>query len=339
MLSRQSEVSFLQELPPVFSGMDRDAAMAFLGRLIDARNAGAVLWDDQELLERFIANCSRTNSAETKASYQRDLRDLVEWRDFHHPSTALRLLDPSICQDYVDQLVAKTSAGEMALRTFNRRVAAISAFFRWASEPNRSGVTGVCRNPMPRRILMKPAKCSRGLAEQDLDSVLGVVAAAARDGDQTAVRDYVLIRGAYLLGLRVGELSRLKWQDIQTVDDGGFITVLGKGSKTRTIRVSRQTVELFESLGRGEPEAWVFTSCRTGENLTRQAINDRMARWGRKVGIRLHCHRLRHTHANAAIRRGVDTFCLQSTLGHSSAATTAAYVAENPSDSSSLRLG
>ena len=50
-------------------------------------------------------------------------------------------------------------------------------------------------------------------------------------------------------------------------------------------------------------------------------------------------HRSRHTHATHAIRRGVDVFTLQATLGHSSSATTGNYVASNPRDSSSLRLG
>ena len=44
-------------------------------------------------------------------------------------------------------------------------------------------------------------------------------------------------------------------------------------------------------------------------------------------------------HATQAIRRGVDVFSLQSTLGHSNSATTGAYVAANPADTSSLRLG
>jgi len=35
----------------------------------------------------------------------------------------------------------------------------------------------------------------------------------------------------------------------------------------------------------------------------------------------------------------VDVFTLQATLGHSSSSTTAGYVASNPADSSSLRLG
>ena len=47
----------------------------------------------------------------------------------------------------------------------------------------------------------------------------------------------------------------------------------------------------------------------------------------------------RHSHATHAVRRGVDVFTLQSTLGHASSATTGHYVAANPEDSSSLRLG
>ena len=54
--------------------------------------------------------------------------------------------------------------------------------------------------------------------------------------------------------------------------------------------------------------------------------------------LELHPHRLRHSHATHAVRRGVDVFTLQSTLGHSSSATTGYYVAANPEDSSFLRL-
>ena len=48
---------------------------------------------------------------------------------------------------------------------------------------------------------------------------------------------------------------------------------------------------------------------------------------------------LRHSHATHAVRRGVDVFTLQSTLGHASSSTTGHYVAANLEDSSSLRLG
>ena len=60
---------------------------------------------------------------------------------------------------------------------------------------------------------------------------------------------------------------------------------------------------------------------------------------GRAAGFHVHSHQLRHSHATQAIRRGVDVFTLQVTLGYSSSATTWHYVAANPEDSSSLHLG
>ncbi|MCP9776202.1 tyrosine-type recombinase/integrase [Cyanobium sp. WAJ14-Wanaka] len=319
--------------------MDRADALAFVSRMFDAADAGAAVWCDLELVRRFLAACSRTCSSETRSGYQREIRHLIEWRDQHHAGVPLRLLDPAIAQDFVDGLLQQVETGAIKPRTFNRRIAAISAMYRWASEPCRSGVSGVPRNPMPRRSMLQAAKCTRALTEPDLDSVLGVIAAAARNGCRLAQRDYVLVRGAYLIGCRVSELARLRWCDVEAIEDGGQVHLLGKGSKARTVRISTSTLELLESLGGGAADAWLFPSSRTGEHLTRQAIGDRMRRWGNLAGVHLHPHKLRHSHATVAIRRGADIFVLQATLGHTSSATTGAYVAANPADSSSLRLG
>ena len=134
-------------------------------------------------------------------------------------------------------------------------------------------------------------------------------------------------------------IAAIRWQDIEVLSEGGQIHLLGKGSKRRVVRVSGHTLELFESLGRGEAEAYVFPSPRGKGHLTRQAIGDVCRKWGRAAGFHVHPHQLRHSHATQAIRPGVDVFTLQNTLGHSSSATTGHYVASNPRDSSSLRLG
>ncbi|MCP9911629.1 site-specific integrase, partial [Cyanobium sp. BA20m-p-22] len=166
--------------------MDRAEALAFVSRMFDAAAAGAAVWCDVELVRRFLAACSRTGSTETRSGYQREIRHLVDWRDLHHAGVPLRLLDPAVAQDFVDGLLQQVEGGQLKPRTFNRRIAAISAMYRWASEPCRSGVSGVPRNPMPRRSMLTAAKCTRALAEPDLDAVLGVIAAAARNGCRNA---------------------------------------------------------------------------------------------------------------------------------------------------------
>jgi site-specific recombinase XerD len=324
-------------LPPVLAGLDKAEALAYVSRLFDAAQAGAVLWGDKLLLKRFLEQCSRTGSKETQDGYRRELRHFTRWRDQNHPHLHLRELDPALVDDWVSHLREQVADRTLMPRSFNRRIAAVSALYRWASEPTRSAVTGVPRNPMPRRATMHAPNLAKPLTQDELGVVLATIA-QAKGSSPIARRDWVMVKGSYLIGCRVSELCALRWQDIERLDDGGQIHLLGKGSKTRTVRVSAASMDLFESLGRGEPEDWLFPSNRRNGPLTRQGVAARMARWGQAAGVRLHPHRCRHTHATHAIRRGCDVFVLSATLGHSSTSTTAAYVAANPGDSSSLRL-
>ena len=115
--------------------MDKAEALAYVSRLFDAAQAGAMLWGDKLLLKRFLEQCSRTGSQETKDGYRRDLRHFVRWRDRNHPHLHLRELDPALVQDWVSQLREQVAAGELMPRSFNRRISAVSALYRWASEP------------------------------------------------------------------------------------------------------------------------------------------------------------------------------------------------------------
>jgi integrase len=124
--------------------------------------------------------------------------------------------------------------------------------------------------------------------------------------DPNAQRDYALIKGAYLLGCRVSEIAVIRWRDIEALDDGGQIHLFGKGSKRRTVRISPATLGLFQGLGRGDAEDFVFPSPRRDGHLTRQAIGDVCRKWGRAAGFHVHPHQLRHSHATHAVQRGVD---------------------------------
>jgi site-specific recombinase XerD len=321
-------------------GIDRHQARQWFENLLDAAAAGHEIWSDTELTDRFLQQCSRTGSTETRDGYRRELQHLASWLEANCPGVPLRLLTPPDAERAVADLRAQVDAGEIKPRTFNRRLAVWSALWRWASEPTRSGVTGFLRSIWPRRAFYAVCKLSRPLQEGELTELVGTVATAARNGLRTARRDLVMIRAAYLLGARISELTHLRWGDVERLNDGGLVTIRrGKGGKSRTIRVSLATLDLIESLSRREPEAWLFPSNRTDGPITRQAAGDRFRRWGRTVGLSVWPHRMRHSHATAAVRAGVDVFTLAATLGHSSTATTQGYVLTSPHDSSSLRLG
>jgi len=332
-------------LPPVLAGMDKADALAFVSRMFDAQEAGDTIWSDDEIVERFLQQCSRTGSQETQQGYRREINAFRCWLwgtpiGSAEDGQAFRQLTPQMAENWVGFERAAVDRGERQPRSFNRRVAAVSAMFRWASEPNRSPSTGIPRNPLPRRQQIEVAKQPKPLTHGDLERMVEAIEAAGHQ------RDLVLIKGAYLVGCRVSELAGLRWGDIEMLDGGdGQIHLIGKGSKARTVRVSNATMALFHSIQPSEAneDDWVFPSDRRGSgHLTRQAIGSRVRHWG-KVALgpdaRVWPHRLRSSHATHAIREGVDVFTLQTTLGHASTSTTQGYVAANPADSSSLRLG
>jgi len=149
---------------------------------------------------------------------------------------------------------------------------------------------------------MHASDLAKPLGEDQPGMVLATIARAAVSSS-IARRDWVMVNGSHLMGCRASELCRRRWQDIEPLASGGQVHLLGKGSKPRTIRVSTGTLEIFESLGRSEPEGWLFPFNRRDGPLSRQAVTARMARWGREAGVRLHPHQLRHTHAIHAIRK------------------------------------
>ena len=184
-----ANISANKSLPPVLVGMDKAEALAFVSRMFDTAAAGAVLWGDELLIKRFLTQCSRSGSSEIVRGYKRELRDFTLWRDSHHPNLHLREINAAFCQDWVSQLREQVEAGLMKPRTFNRRIAAISSLYRWASEPSRCSVTGVPRNPMPPRSLLHAPKTTRGLSDEQMGLLMATIAKAIHH-DRNAIRDY-----------------------------------------------------------------------------------------------------------------------------------------------------
>ena len=85
-----------QALPSALTGMDRATALAYVSRLFDAAAAGDVLWGDDEIVERFLAQCSRTGSQETRDGYRREINAFRTWLWIASPDRPLREVTPQM---------------------------------------------------------------------------------------------------------------------------------------------------------------------------------------------------------------------------------------------------
>lgn len=151
-------------------------------------------------------------------------------------------------------------------------------------------------------------------------------------------RNRAMLRIMYSTGMRVSEASGLRWRHVQAHKDAGVLTVQGKGSKTRTVRLNPEAWAELETL-RAEPDTEVFRSQKGGA-LSRSRIWAIVKNAAERAGIDkdVSPHFLRHSHASHALDRGAPVHLVKDTLGHSSLTTTSRYAHARPEDSSSYYL-
>jgi integrase/recombinase XerD len=205
------------------------------------------------------------------------------------------------------------------------RAAALSVvrrFFAWLEAR-----TIVLQNPariltlpksrsLPRGILTI-AQARRLMAAPDPQSLIGLRARAILE----------LLYGA---GLRLGEAART---DVTDLDLRSELLLVrnGKGRKDRLVPIcgaAAGALDIYLTESRPElvahVDAALFLS-RDGTRLGVAGLRVRIQYHGRRIGVRLTPHALRHTCATHLLRGGADLRHVQALLGHRRLTTTALY--------------
>ena len=211
-----------------------------------------------------------------------------------------------------------TDAGRrVAFATANRRISGLASFLRWAYYqaviPRPVDVPGRIRGPRHR-----PGWLVRGEKNALLDAV-----------EHAPARDRAVIVLLLNTGLRVSELSNLKWPDVELRERKGALTIRGKGGKYRHVRVNLECRRALMDLGweqhRGT-DRHVVPGERLG-GLGVRGIQGLATRYGKRAGIEgFHAHRLRHTFAHDLAAAGVAREVIAAQLGHASLDTTRLYL-------------
>lgn len=159
------------------------------------------------------------------------------------------------------------------------------------------------------------------------------------------LRNRTIIMLLYDTATRVQELVDITIGDLHLQARTPFITVTGKGSKTRTIPLMEKTVaHLKEYLRRFHGDSLsattrpLFYSNRSGvpQGLSTDAISVMLKNYGQaarkacsEVPERVHPHLIRHTRAMHLYRCGMPLSYIAQFLGHASISTTEIYASAN----------
>lgn len=259
-------------------------------------------------------------SPHTLAAYGRDLGKLMAWTAKHGPDSA-SALDKKGLQKFMSSQAKGLSAASQS-----RLLACLKGFGRRLAE------RGLGRNPaqgiaFPR----KESKLVSVAGEAFLDEAIGTAGEGPEPETFAAARTRFCLEMFYGSGLRLSELTGLKWNQIGR--DGASVRVLGKGSRYRTVPLTdsaRACLDEYRNLcaAHGVPTSAgpVLVSARgkaVGNRIIQRTVTDRLHALGRRGKSSPHV--LRHSFATHLLDHGADLMAVKEMLGHASLSTTQKY--------------
>lgn len=151
------------------------------------------------------------------------------------------------------------------------------------------------------------------------------------------VREKALLDFIYSTGCRVSECADVLLSDIDW-DRNAVLIRHGKGNKERTVFFNDESrVSLREYLASrtdNNPALWVSVRA-PHQQLQSHALENIVAKIGKRTGVHAYPHRLRHTFATVGLRNGMPLEQLQALLGHTNPRTTLIYAKQ---DSTQLQM-
>lgn len=244
-------------------------------------------------------------SPNTQDAFRRDFEQWTAWlgRD---PHTAR----PGDVNAWIGHL--RDDLGR-ASSTVARKVVAVASYYEWARE---EGLTD-CRPIPKRRPTRHPGPTQLGL---DREQARRVLAEAAAMGPRTGALMCVLV----FCGLRVSEALSLDLARFGQQRGHRVVEVHGKGGKVRVVPVPPAAWAAVEAYLAGRDSGLVFVTA-TSRAWDRRSAHRTVVRAGRRVGVDLHPHLLRHTAITLALDAGAAVDRVQGWAGHASLDTTMGY--------------
>lgn len=267
----------------------------------------------RRLLDSFYFQCRLKNlRPKTLKCYADRLAYLVNWAQ--HLGKDIHQLQRQDLEQYLNSIIDTVSP-----ETVNGRIRVFKVFYAYCQAEALMG-----HNPAERISLLRvDEKPKPVLHPQQVSLILDVC-----PDSFAGLRDKCLILALFDAMMRSGEASRLRTSEIDLRDR--VITIdRSKSRKPRYIPFSPLTAKLFHLYMirfRERLPGPEFFCYRNGHPVDTFLIYRNIKKRGRRAGLEVNPHLLRHSGATAYNESGGNLAVLQRILGHSSIRTTQRYL-------------
>ncbi|MFD2414214.1 tyrosine-type recombinase/integrase [Paenibacillus rhizoplanae] len=274
---------------------------------------------DDQIVQMFMATCC--TNVNTGRNYKRAIADFRKFIT----GTSLRAVSWKEMEAYK---IFLTQGGysyprQLAPASIAAFLAPLKSFYKWGSDQH-IGIFAV--NPTSSVRIPKITVTSRKnfLTKREVGELLNVL-------EKQGLRNYLIGLTLVVLGLRVSELTAMKWGDFHNdlLETSVWLTVEnGKGGKLREIKVPPTLWQLYSKLSDTLPRKEEVTPEQRMFPLSSRQVERIIKNAGAASTIekKLTPHWLRHTNATLALLQGASLQQVQETLGHSHINTTQRYL-------------
>jgi integrase/recombinase XerC len=256
-------------------------------------------------------NHERQYSTHTLGAYRRDLAAFVASLDIDQ----WKAVRSAHVRDHLSAMHRRGSA----TRSIQRALSCIRSFLDYLTRIGSTdgNVASVVRAPKSRRKLPKLLDTDQTAQLLNFESV-----------NNLDLRDAAMVELFYGSGLRLAELVALDVSDLDL--DEGFVTVTGKGRKTRQVPLGSHCIAALRAYLAQRDTALssdpVFCA-RGNSRIGRRTVQQRLRLLSmRQLGTNaVHPHMLRHSFASHLLESSGDLRAVQELLGHTDISTTQIY--------------
>ena len=218
--------------------------------------------------------------------------------------------------------------------TRNQRLSALSAFSEYAQNRDFDAASvfrsAIVKVPIKRYISRQRAVFTR--------DEIKILLSLPDEHYETGLRDKVMLSLMYATGARAQEICDLQVKDIRINNESASITLMGKGSKTRQVGISKKLAGTLQKYISHRcidiyPEKHIFSS-QTHEHMTISCVEGIYKKYvtlAKQQNPTLFQddsyppHSMRHSTACHLLEAGVDIITIKNILGHVSVQTTQIY--------------
>lgn len=300
--------------------------------------------DRTAMISRFIGDwinhylpTMKARSGKTVDAYAIALSLFLDFLESEKIVDGLKIVPESFCRENIERwMVWLADVRACCPATCNNRMAAIRAFLKYVAVKNKPLAYLFQESQLipQRKTFPKPFE---GVSKKAMASILSIPDQKTKTGR----RDLALFSTMYDTAVRIDEILSLRVKDLQYGVSPPTITVVGKGSKLRTLTLMPKTVRHLQRYIREfhginpRPDSFVFFSRNTGPNgmMSQVAVNKQLKGYAARahencseVPLSMHAPRIRHARASHWLDDGLNIVQISRLLGHSQIQTTMIYL-------------